>query len=688
MLDNLNVTIINALKCKFMHNSFACLITVRTSSTRLPQKALLPIKGKSTIEHLIDRTKLVQNTNKIILCTSDQSEDDILIKIAQKNKIDFFRGSLNDKLSRWLGAVEKFKIDYFVTVDGDDIFADPYLIDLAIEQMQKDPCDFLKIPDDLVCGGAEYCISSKALKKVCEIKDTKETEMMWVYFTQTGLFNVRDLNVADPIYHNKKIRMTLDYKEDLEFLKRVFDEFHTNNNNIPLKRILQLIQKKPEIAKINFYRQEEFLRNQKNKTKLILKTHENNSKVQTSNSWRFRGNELKYVKEVLDSGFGSSTSGNMNTRLEKAFSQRFGVKYAVTSNSGTSTLHQALAAVGVGHGDEVIIPPLTVIMCGYAVLYTGARPVFADVDPDTFLIDPKDIERKITKKTKAIMPVHLYGQVCNMEKIMAIAKKHKLYVIEDCAECYLGTDNKGRIGGTIGHIGSFSFENSKHLSTGDGGILITNEEVLAERMRKFGGMGFKNIKALSGQVRKNRDIFQDPKYLRHDSFGWNYRLPEVAAAVGLAQLEQIDFLVNKRKQIATKYLETLEGCDYLIPQKVPNGYANSYWTFAARYEGQEKIGVSWYEFRKKFMEYGGDGIYAAWALVYNEPIMQMIHKEGKFFNDLPPQATNLKGFLNGINCPIAEILQPKIMQFTSNQGIEKDIDIQMNALKRTINFFK
>lgn len=407
----------------------------------------------------------------------------------------------------------------------------------------------------------------------------------------------------------------------------------------------------------------------------------------TSNAWRFSGNEVKYVKEVLNSGFGSSTSGNMNQRYERAFADRFGSKYAITSNSGTSTLHQALMAFGVGPGDEVIVPALTVVMCGYAVIHAGARPVFADVLEDTFLIDPKDIERKITKKTKVIMPVHLYGQVCDMEAIMKIAKKYNLFVIEDCAQCFLGTDSKGRIGGTIGHVGSFSTENSKHLSTGDGGILITNDEILAERMRKFGGMGFKNIKALNGQVRKNKDTFQDPKYLRHDTFGYNYRLPEVAAAIGLAQVERIDFLVKKRMQISAKYLKALEGSKILVPQRVPKGFVNSYYTFAVRFEG-EKMGITWYDFRKKFMEFGGDGIYAAWQLVYNEPIMRLIDEKGAFFQDLPNQAKQFKGYLKGVRCPNAEKLQTKIMQFTANQGIEGDMNKQMNALKKTIKFFE
>lgn len=415
-------------------------------------------------------------------------------------------------------------------------------------------------------------------------------------------------------------------------------------------------------------------------------------KVISSNQWRFKGNELKYVKEVLDSGFGSSKYGTMNARLEKAFADRFGVKYAITSTSGTSTLHQSLIAFGIGPGDEVIIPALTVIMCGYAVLYTGANPIFADVDPKTFLIDPKDIERKITKKTKAIMPVHLYGQVCDMDAIMRIAKKHNLYVLEDCAQCYLGTDRKGRMGGTIGHVGSFSFENTKHLSTGDGGILTTNDKILAERMRKFGCMGFKTVKAEGGQAKGRvvKDNFQDPKWLRHDAFGFNFRMSEAVAAIGLAQVEKINYLIKKRQQIAAKYIKAIEetGCNWLIPQKVPAGYINSYYTFAVKYEGKNKLGVSWYDFRKKFMEFGGEGIYAAWALVYNEPAMKLLNSKGKYFKDLKAQAPNFRGFLKGSKCPNAEKLQPKLMQFTANQGIEKDMDIQMTALKKAINYFQ
>lgn len=404
----------------------------------------------------------------------------------------------------------------------------------------------------------------------------------------------------------------------------------------------------------------------------------------TKKGWRFEGNELKYVQELLEAGLASGTTGSMNMRLEDAFAKRFGIKYAITSNSGTSTLHQALLALGVKPGDEVIIPALTVIMCAFSVLYCHAKPVFADVDPETFLIDPKDVERKITDKTKVIMPVHLYGQVCDMDAIMKIAEKHNLKVLEDCAECFLGADDGGRIGGTIGDVGSFSFQTTKHMTTGDGGMLVTNDEMLAERMRKFGGLGFKHIKADRRQVKKNKDLFQDPAYLRHDTLGYNYRLSELGAAVGLGQIERLDMFVQKRQQMAGKYLEAMEGCDWLKPQKVPTGYTHAYYTFVVKLD---KEGLSWYDFRKKYMEFGGDGIYAAWALVYNEPIMRTISEYGRLHNDIEGQAVHLKDFLANVSCPNADAIQPKLLQFTTNQNTEEERLVQMGALKKTIEFF-
>ena len=384
--------------------------------------------------------------------------------------------------------------------------------------------------------------------------------------------------------------------------------------------------------------------------------------------WRFTGNERKYIEQVLSSGFGASESGTMNERLEKKFAEINGLKYAITANSGTSTLHIALNSFGVGPGDEVIIPALTVAMCGFSVWQCGAVPVYADVLPDTFLINPKDVEEKITNKTKAIMPVHMYGNMCDMNSIMKIAKKNNLSVVEDCAECQLSTDDKGQIAGTVGDVGSWSFENSKHLTTGDGGIVATNNELLAAKMRKFASVGFKNVNATSGKVRISRDNFQNPNYERHDTLAYNYRFPELCAAVGLAQCERIQEFVNLRIKMAESYLQILNNSSLFIPQKVQDGYTNTYYTFAARFLGND-CGISWYDFRKKYMEFGGDGIYAAHQLVYNEPCFRQ----------------NNIGYGKA---PVSEKLQQELMLFTTNQRNEDERKSQTLALQKTLDYFK
>jgi len=293
------------------------------------------------------------------------------------------------------------------------------------------------------------------------------------------------------------------------------------------------------------------------------------------NTWRFGQKEFDYIREVLDSGFGSSTSGDMNMRFEKAFSEKVGAKYAIAMNSGTATLHAALEASGVGPGDEVIIPPLTVISNADVILAQNAIPVFADVDPDTFNIDPGEVERKITEKTKALMPVSLYGLSCDLDPLMNLAQKHGLVVINDAAQAHMAT-YKGRPIVEIADITSYSLENSKHITTGEGGMVVTNDEDLALKMRKFGCLGYRAVKSADGRVRLQKDIFQDPSYKRHDSFGYNYRMPEVVAAMGLAQTERMEFFIDIHLGVAKMYAEAIQGCDYLVPQKKKKNWFNTH----------------------------------------------------------------------------------------------------------------
>lgn len=403
---------------------------------------------------------------------------------------------------------------------------------------------------------------------------------------------------------------------------------------------------------------------------------------------RFKGNELKYLKEVLDSDFKSSSSGSMNRKFEKLFASTFGVRYAIASTSGTTALHQALAACGVGPGDEVIVSPLTVAMCGYAILYTQAHPVFADVDPKTFLIDPKDIEKKITAKTKAILVVHLYGQMGDMEKIMSIAKKHKLKVVEDCAQCYLASDQAGRLAGTVGDLGCFSLGETKMISSGEGGVVVTDNLDLANRVRKFGHLGFKNLSADNTTVRENPMIFQDPKYVRHDTFSHNYIMSEPAAAIALAQTERINRFLGLRRKMGKLYQAAIGNCSWLIPQNLPQGQTHSYWSFVALYKGEEELGVSWYDFRDRFISFGGDKVRAAWALLYNESAIRNLIREGVFFIGAKEKQGSWAQKKNwDPHCPIAEYLQLRLMQFTTNQFTEAEMKKQANALRQTIQYF-
>ena len=395
------------------------------------------------------------------------------------------------------------------------------------------------------------------------------------------------------------------------------------------------------------------------------------------NTWRFSGNELKYLREVVDSGFGSGTSGSMNNRFEKAFAEKCGAKYAITFNSGTSTLHAGLVALDVNAGDEVIIPPLTVVSNIDVIFAQNAVPVFADIDPDTFNIDPEDVRRKITSRTKCIMPVSLYGLSADLDPIMNIAKEYGIGVMNDAAEAF-GTLYKGRQIAEIADITSYSTENSKHITTGDGGIIVTNNEEYAVTMRKFNSLGYAAMKSGDGRIRINKDIFQDPNYKRHDIVGLNYRMPEVAAALGLAQTERLEHFIQLRLDIGKLFHEALNGCEYLVPQKTPEGDLNTYWAFAVKFQHTE---ISWQQFRSKFIEFGGDGIYAAWALSYEETVMssQVYKKHAPYYYD------HLE-YPRGI-CPIAESIQPKLMQFVTNYGSLDEAVIQTKALNKTIQYF-
>tara|TARA_R110000824_G_scaffold5699_2_gene26325 strand:+ start:105 stop:1310 length:1206 start_codon:yes stop_codon:yes gene_type:complete len=399
------------------------------------------------------------------------------------------------------------------------------------------------------------------------------------------------------------------------------------------------------------------------------------------NPIKYLGNELKYLEEVLNTDKWSSTEGSWTGRLERAFSKKFKTNHAIGFNSGTSTLHAALIAVGVKPGDEVISPALSVIMNTSSTIHANAIPVYADILSDKFTIDPEDIERKITPKTKAIMIVSVYGLPCEMDEIMYISKKHGIPIIEDNAECFL-SKYKGKMVGTFGDMSSYSFENSKHMSCGEGGMLITNNMEYAELSRKVGNHGYHSSKADDGRVKLTLDKLQNPNYKRHSEIGWNYRLSEFDSAIALAQLERLDELVELRKESTKFFLDVISDCNYLIPQQTPDYSDNSYFALAIRYEGESEIGVSWEDFRKEYIALGGDGFYGAWSV----PYLELVMSERNFVKRLPEVYENI--FYKKGLCPVAEDVQKKLMVFKTNYRDLKLAEYKSKVLEEVINKHK
>lgn len=273
----------------------------------------------------------------------------------------------------------------------------------------------------------------------------------------------------------------------------------------------------------------------------------------------FNGNEKKYLNECIETGW-VSANGRFVDEFEKKFAEYCGCKYAISCSNGTVSLHLILLAMGIGPTDEVIMPTLTYIATANTVRYCGATPIFVDSEVDTFNIDSKKIEEKITSRTRAIIPVHLYGLPANMEEIMNLSKKYNIPIIEDAAEAH-GAEYNGQRVGSFGYAASFSFFGNKVITSGEGGMVVTNDKDLYLRM-----------KLLKGQA-----VSPDKKYW-HITIGYNYRMTNMQAAVGLGQLERIDWHIAERERVAKLYMKNLKDTDkYMKMQLTPTGYKQTYW---------------------------------------------------------------------------------------------------------------
>ncbi|MBL7036449.1 DegT/DnrJ/EryC1/StrS family aminotransferase [Candidatus Microgenomates bacterium] len=352
-------------------------------------------------------------------------------------------------------------------------------------------------------------------------------------------------------------------------------------------------------------------------------------------------NALKYVSDCVKTGWISS-SGKYIKEFEKKFAKFIGVKHAITTTSGTTALHLALVSLGIKKGDEVIIPSHTMMASAAAVIYTGATPVFVDVQRDTWNMEVKKIEKLISKKTKAIMPVHIYGLPVDMDPVMALAKKYNLYVIEDAAES-LGAKYNKKMTGSIGDVGCFSFYANKIITTGEGGMVVTNSDKLA------------------GVARELKDLAHSPKRrFLHNKIGYNYRMTNMQAALGVAQLEEVKKYIEKKKWMASEYNKKLSKIEGISLPTESKKSTNVYWMYAILIE--DSFGIKRDEFMKRLFEKGVD----------TRTFFISMHTQ--------PAITKL-GFGKHAKCSISEEIEQKGLYLPSGLAITKK---QINTVCKAI----
>ena len=344
--------------------------------------------------------------------------------------------------------------------------------------------------------------------------------------------------------------------------------------------------------------------------------------------------EIDNVVEVLKSGM--IAQGPKVSEFEEKFAQWIGTKYGISTSSGTTALHTALLACGIGEGDEVITVGFTFAATSNSVLYTGARPVFVDIDEDTFTMDPSKIEDAITDKTKAILVVQLYGQSADMDPILDIAHKHNLLVIEDAAQAH-GAEYKGRKVGTLGVVACFSFFPTKNMTTGEGGMITTDNEEIANMARIYRAHG------------------SSVKY-HHDYLGYNFRSTDIAAAIGLAQLKKIDSFNDKRNENASYLTDGLKDVKGVVPPVVKEGNKHVFHQFTIKVDGDRD---KWLDFLN---EKGiGCGVYYPIPL-YNQ----------KLYKDL------------GYNqsCPVTDKIVDEVISLPVHPSLTKDeLDTIISVVK-------
>jgi dTDP-4-amino-4,6-dideoxygalactose transaminase len=389
---------------------------------------------------------------------------------------------------------------------------------------------------------------------------------------------------------------------------------------------------------------------------------------------RFGDAELNQLREALDQNTLFYWAGKKVQEFCARVASLYGTKYAVAASSGTAAIHTALGALGISQGDEVIVSPITDMGSLIGILFQNAIPVFADLDPHTYNMDVRSIENRITDKTKAVVVVHLAGNPSDMDEIMTLAQKHNFYVVEDCAQTPLALYKK-RYTGTIGHIGCFSTNDFKHISTGDGGVLVTNDETLYKKVFRFVDKNYNRLSP-TGSMR-------DVEFLAP-----NYRMTELQGAVGLAQLEKLPGICKRHTAIGDRITAGIGGLKGVYPPLIKEGNVSTYWFYMMRINKAE-AGVDAEEFAKAL---NAEGVPCQKGYipspVYLYPLFQ--NKSAYLGTHAPfdsPYYGREISYPQGL-CPVAEEILETAVKFGVNQFYtDADVEDIITAIRKVARHY-
>lgn len=336
-------------------------------------------------------------------------------------------------------------------------------------------------------------------------------------------------------------------------------------------------------------------------------------------------------------------------RLEEGLAKRVGRRHAIAVSNGSVALELAVACLGIGPGDEVILPTFTIISCAAAVVRAGAIPVVVDCDPETWNMDVSQIEARVTARTKAIMVVHVYGMPVDMDPVLEIARQNRLFVIEDAAEA-IGQTYRGKPCGSFGDVSTFSFYPNKHITTGEGGMVLTDDDGLAERCRDLRNLSF---------GRRRRFV--------HEDLGWNFRMSNLQAAVGVAQLERLDQAIMRKREIGRRYRELLAGIPCQLPCPATDYAENIYWVFGLVLNDEVKADA---ETVMRTLASSGVG---------TRPFFYPMHLQPVF---------RRRGLFAGVRCPVSERLAERGFYIPSGLGLSiSEVDQVSGIVRKTVEQF-